>query len=59
MQVIKHHHNQHDNKAHVCLCVRIRARYLVRLSDGAQGDQRRADHGVPDQTFVPQLHHKT
>lgn len=37
---------------------RLKACYLVRLSNGAEGYQRRADHRVPDQTFVPQLHHQ-
>lgn len=33
--------------------------HLVRLLNGVQGYQSRADQGVPDQTFVPQLHHQT
>lgn len=32
--------------------------YLVRLANGVQRYQRRADHSVPDQSFVPQLHHQ-
>lgn len=34
-------------------------RHLVRLMNGVQGYQRCAEHRVPDQPFVPQLHHQT
>lgn len=37
----------------------VHVSHLVRLLNGAQGYQSRADQGVPDQTFVPQLHHQT
>lgn len=33
--------------------------YLIRLLNSVQGYQCRADQSVPDQTFIPQLHHQT
>lgn len=40
----------------VCLCWKC---HLIRLLNGVQGYQRCADHSIPDQTFIPQLHHQT
>lgn len=33
--------------------------HFVTLLNGVQGYQCCADHGVPDQTFIPELHHQT
>lgn len=37
----------------------VHVSHLIRLLNGALGYQSRADQGVPDETFVPQLHHQT
>lgn len=38
---------------------RLGLTHFITLLNGVQGNQCGAYHGVPDQTFIPELHHQT